>query len=65
MVDMAQIFEAGEIYNIPGPITLHCDYRSGGSENGATTLTIPGSQVITAIRKDLAVLKKLMGEAGL
>jgi sugar phosphate isomerase/epimerase len=65
MVDLAKYLKLVKSYNIPGPITLHCDYRSGGSENGATTLTIPGSQVITAIRKDLAVLKKLMGEAGL
>ena len=65
MVDISKYLGLVKKYNIPGPITLHCDYRSGGSESGATTLTIPGSDVLKAIKKDLEVLKNLVAEAGL
>lgn len=65
MVDLGKYLGLVKKYNIPGPITLHCDYRSGGSESGATTLTIPGSDVLKAIKKDLMVLKELLAEARL
>ncbi len=65
MVDLSKYFGLAKKYNIPGPIILHCDYRSGGSENGATTLTIPGSDVLKAIKKDLLVLKKILATAGI
>lgn len=65
MVDLSKYFSLVKKYKIPGPITLHCDYRSGGSESGATTLTIPGSDVLKAIKKDLTLLKKLLADAGL
>ncbi len=65
MVDLKKYFSLVNKYNIPGPVTLHCDYRSGGSESGATVLTIPGSDVLKAIKKDLVLLKELLAEAGL
>lgn len=65
MVDLAKYLGLVKKYNIPGPITLHCDYSSGGSENGATTLTIPGSEVLKAIKKDITILRKLLADAGL
>ena len=65
MVDISKYLGLVKKYKIPGPITLHCDYSSGGSESGASTLTIPGSDVIKAITKDLKILKNLVAEAGL
>jgi sugar phosphate isomerase/epimerase len=65
MVDLRKYLSLVKKYNIPGPITLHCDYSSGGSESGATTLTIPGNDVLKAIKKDLGVLKNLLAEAEL
>lgn len=65
MVDLSKYLGLVKKYNIPGPVTLHCDYSSGGSESGAATLTIPGSDVLKAIKKDLGVLKNLLAEAGL
>jgi len=51
--------------NFSGPVQLHTEYPLGGAENGARKLTLPESQVLAAIRRDLNILKGRMREAQL
>ena len=65
MVDFKKYFSLVKQYKIAGPMILMCDYPLGGAENGAKKLTIPGQQVLAAIKKDMESLKTLLKEAGL
>jgi sugar phosphate isomerase/epimerase len=65
MVDFKQYFNLLKGYNLAVPVSLHCEYPLGGAESGAGTLTIPGEEVISAIKKDLTILKTYLQEAGL
>ncbi|MFN7117594.1 MAG: sugar phosphate isomerase/epimerase family protein [Saprospiraceae bacterium] len=46
--------------NIKVPISLHCEYPLGGADQGQKMLTIPESEVLNALKRDLAVVKKLI-----
>lgn len=46
--------------NIKVPISLHCEYPLGGADQGNKTLTLPESEVLNALKRDLGVLKKLI-----
>ena len=46
-----------------GPISLHCEYSLGGAERGRRRLTMDRDRVLESIGKDLATLKRLVGEA--
>ena len=46
-----------------GPISLHCEYSLGGAERGRRRLTMGRDRVLESIGKDLATLKRLVGEA--
>jgi len=48
-----------------GPIQLHFEYPLGGAEEGERTLTIDKSQVLFAIRRDLATLRRMLRDAEL
>lgn len=65
MVDFKQYFSLLKGYNLEVPVSLHCEYPLGGAESGAGTLTIKGEDVISAITKDLTLLKQYLREAGL
>lgn len=45
-----------------GPISLHCEYSLGGAERGRRRLTMDRDRVLESIGKDLATLKRLVGE---
>ncbi|MGC2401462.1 MAG: TIM barrel protein [Acidobacteriaceae bacterium] len=46
-----------------GPVQLHFEYPGlGGAENGKKTLTVPKEEVIAAMRRDLAYVRKVMSE---
>lgn len=60
MVDFTKYFGLVKQYGIRGPICVMCDYTLGGAENGARTLTIPKTEVLAAMKKDLDVLKNLL-----
>ncbi len=62
MVDFKKFLGLIKQYGITGPISVMCDYALGGAENGARTLTIPKKDVLTAMKKDLEVLKILLKE---
>jgi sugar phosphate isomerase/epimerase len=65
MVDFKKYFGLVKKYDINGPVSLMCDYDLGGAQNGATKLTVPGSEVLKAMKKDLITLRKMFDEAGL
>lgn len=48
-----------------GPISLHLEYPLGGADQGKRELTIPTSDVIEAMKRDLGVLKDWLREEGL
>jgi hypothetical protein len=65
MVDFSQFFNLLKGYMLKVPVSLHCEYPLGGAESGASKLTIKEEDVISAIRKDLTLLKQYLQEAGL
>ncbi|MFC0772400.1 sugar phosphate isomerase/epimerase family protein [Terrimonas alba] len=60
MVDLKKYFGLVKQYGIKGPICIMCDYELGGAENGATSLTIPGKNVLEAMKKDLDAVKRFL-----
>jgi sugar phosphate isomerase/epimerase len=65
MVDFKHYFSMLKELNIQVPVSLHCEYPLGGAESGANQLTMKEEDVISAMKKDLALLKKYLAEAGL
>lgn len=56
-VDFTKYFELIKQYGVSAPISLHCEYPLGGANHGATSLTIPEKEVLSAIKKDLNTLR--------
>jgi sugar phosphate isomerase/epimerase len=64
-VDFKKYFAMLKEMGINVPISIHYEYPLGGAENGATKLTIKREDLISAMKRDLAVLKNYLKEAGL
>jgi sugar phosphate isomerase/epimerase len=60
VVDFKNYFSMLEQLNINAPITLHAEYDLGGANKGATKLSLPPEQIISALSKDLNLLKQYM-----
>ena len=65
MIDFKKYFKLIKEYNIQGPLSIHYEYPLGGAENGAKVITLKREEVLAAMKKDHAILKKLIIEAGL
>jgi sugar phosphate isomerase/epimerase len=65
MVNFKAFFAMLKEADFSGPVQLHTEYPVGGAENGAKTLSLGKSEVLAAIRKDLASLRGWMREAQL
>jgi sugar phosphate isomerase/epimerase len=65
MVDFPKYYRMVKKAGITGPMSLHLEYPLGGANHGARKITIPKEQVLGAMRRDLAVLKQWLREAGL
>ena len=65
MIDFKKYFKLIKEYNIQGPLSIHYEYPLGGAENGAKVITLKREEVLAAMKKDQAILKKLIIEAGL
>jgi sugar phosphate isomerase/epimerase len=65
MVDFPYYFRQVRKAQIPGPISLHLEYPLGGANHGATRLTDGEKPVLDAMRSDLAILRRWLGEADL
>ncbi|MDO1447766.1 sugar phosphate isomerase/epimerase family protein [Rhodocytophaga aerolata] len=63
MVDFTQYFSLLRSYQIKGPFSLHYEYPLGGADSGAKSLAIPKEQVLEAMKKDLATLRKWVNKA--
>ena len=51
--------------NFSGPIEIQAEYPNGGAENAQDKITLPREQVLGAMKKDLQVLRRAFGSAGL
>jgi sugar phosphate isomerase/epimerase len=51
--------------NFNGPLSLHYEYPLGGAEHGATVLTMKREDVLSAMKKDLETLKRILAESKL
>jgi len=64
-VEFKKYFSLLKQYGVEVPVSLHCEHDLGGAESGAKQLTMKEEDVISAMKKDLSVLKKYLQEAGL
>lgn len=60
MVDFDRYFKIIKQQNIAGDFTLHFEYELGGADTGAFKLTVPPEVVLSAMKRDLSVLKGWM-----
>lgn len=58
IVNWAAFFKKWKPENNTIPISLHCEYPLGGANEGKHTLTIPESEILNALKRDLNTLKK-------
>jgi sugar phosphate isomerase/epimerase len=65
IVDFKKYFSILKELKINVPVSIHCEYPLGGAESGASQLSVNEQDVITAMKKDLSMLKKYLHEAGL
>ncbi len=65
VIDYKKYFKLIKEYNIEVPFSMHYEYPLGGAENGAKVISMRKDEVLSSMRKDLELLKKLMTEAGL
>lgn len=64
-VDFKRYFAMLREMKISVPVSIHYEYPLGGAENGATQLTIKKEDLFSAMKRDLAILKGYLKEAGL
>lgn len=64
-IDYKKYFKLIKENNIEGPLSMHFEYPLGGAENGAKVISIKKEEVLSAMKRDLELLKKLLAEAGL
>lgn len=65
MVHFRRYFGLIKQFGINVPVCLHFEYPLGGAENGAEKLSIKREDVISAMAKDLATLRKYLKEMAL
>jgi sugar phosphate isomerase/epimerase len=64
-IDYKNYFKLIKENNIEGPLSMHFEYPLGGAENGAKVITINREEDISAMTRDIELLKKLLVQAGL
>jgi L-ribulose-5-phosphate 3-epimerase len=65
IVDFKRYFSFLKQNKLEVPVSLHCEYPLGGAESGANQLTMEEEDVVSAIKKDLSLLRKYLQEASL
>jgi L-ribulose-5-phosphate 3-epimerase UlaE len=65
MVNFKKFLALVKESNFAGPVQMHFEYPLGGADKGATTLSVDKSQVIAAMKTDLAKLRGWLREAQL
>jgi sugar phosphate isomerase/epimerase len=64
-VQLAQFAAILKEIKFSGPVEIQAEYPNGGAENAQDKLTLPRDQVLGAMKKDLQVLRRAFGAAGL
>lgn len=65
-VDFKKFLPMVKAANFKGPLQLHMEYHElGGADSGKKEYTIPKDKLIGLFRRDLDVLRKMLGEAGM
>jgi sugar phosphate isomerase/epimerase len=64
-VELAQFAAILKEIKFSGPVEIQAEYPNGGAENAQDKLTLPRDQVLGAMKKDLQVLRRAFGAAGL
>jgi len=65
LVDYKSYFSLLKKYAISVPVSMHFEYPLGGAEHGLDSLTIESDEVISAMTRDLQLLRKMFREAGI
>jgi L-ribulose-5-phosphate 3-epimerase len=65
VVDYKNYFSLLKQYGIRGPISLHYEYPLGGADQGTKEITIPKEEILTAMKKDIVLLKQWLKDAAL
>lgn len=65
IIDWKLFFKLIKQYNIHVPLTMHFEYDLGGAENGNRNPKIDTKDIIKAMKRDLAILRTWLKEAGL
>lgn len=64
MVQTREFLKMAKASGFSGPAQVHYEYDLGGADKGLTRITIPKSQVLAAMKRDLDLLRTLSAEAG-
>ena len=62
MVDFIAYFKLVKQFDISGPISMHFEYPLGGADRGRRELSIDKNKVLSAMRKDLKILRGWVDE---
>ncbi len=65
MVNFSRYFDLLKQYQIKCPVSIHYEYSLGGAELGKHEIPLNKNEVIEAIGKDLATVKRMFKEANL
>jgi L-ribulose-5-phosphate 3-epimerase len=64
-IDYKKYLQLIKVYNIETPFSMHYEYPLGGAENGAKVITLKREEVLSAMKRDIDLFKKLLVESGL
>ena len=65
MINYTKYLKLIKEYKLECPFSMHYEYALGGAENGAKVISVKKDEVLSAMKKDLDLFKKLTSEAGL
>jgi L-ribulose-5-phosphate 3-epimerase len=65
MVRFPEFFAMVKQSGFNGPLQIHFEYPLGGANDGKTTLTIPQSEVLAAMKRDVLQLRDYLKQANL
>ena len=64
-VDLPGVAQVMKDISFQGPVEIQSEYPNGGANNAGTKITLPRAQVLGAMKRDLLVLRAVLGPAGL
>jgi sugar phosphate isomerase/epimerase len=64
MVQTREFLQMARAGGFSGPVQVHFEYDLGGADKGSSKISIPKAQVLTAMKTDLAAIRRAAAEAG-